>query len=48
MNTYVIAGVCAAVIVIAAIGFALGQRTTCYNFFGMSKGCVVDTTVPHH
>lgn len=26
-----------------SLGFAIGQRTTCFDFFGLSKACVVTT-----
>jgi hypothetical protein len=45
-NKVFTAGAVAVVIVIGAIGFAIGQRSTSYNLFGLSGTCI-DTTIRH-
>lgn len=29
------------IIASAAVGFAVGQRTTCFDFFGLAKTCTI-------
>lgn len=41
---FLTAGIIAVMIFVAAVAFAIGQRTTCFNFLGLAHGCVVDTT----
>lgn len=46
MDKYTIAGVVAAAIFLSVAAFAIGQRSTSYNFLGLSGTCI-DTTVHH-
>ena len=43
-NKFFIASIVAMMIFVAAVAYAVGQRTTCLNFLGLAHGCIVDTT----
>jgi len=45
-NKFLTAAIVAVMIFVAAVAYAIGQRTTCFNFLGLAKGCVIDTTKP--
>lgn len=44
MDRFKIAGILAIVIFVAVVAVGIAQRTTCFDFFGLAKGCVLDTT----
>ncbi len=44
MNKFKIAGYVAIAIFVAIVAIGIVQRTTCFDFFGLAKGCIVDTT----
>ena len=45
-NKVFTAGALAVIIILCAVAFAIGQRSTSYNFLGLSGTCI-DTTVHH-
>lgn len=44
MDKFKIAGYVAIAIFVAIVAIGIAQRTTCFDFFGLAKGCVLDTT----